>query len=437
MKLNLLRPLWILTLLLFALPAAAHAQDFTYTNNNVTITITGYTGPAGAVTIPSMIDGFPVTVVGYKAFYGKGGLTDVTIPDSIVSIEEQAFRSCGLTSITIGIGVTNVGHEAFVKCSSLTNFAVDSRNPSFTSRDGILFNKGETTLVFYPGARTGDYSIPDGVTGIGHQAFRACDWLTSIIIPDSVTNMQGTAFYDCPRLTNVVIGNGVTWISGETFSRCSSLTSLTLSSNLSHIGETAFSDCTSLTSLALPDSLGTIAPNAFFGCTSLTNVAIPSSVIWIGSGAFSGCISLTSLTLPDSLNTISDRTFYGCTNLTSVYFEGDAPSLGVSVFTGTTNATLYYLPGTTSWSPIFADLPTALWRPQVMTSDAAFGVRTNQFAFNIAWSSGMTVIVDTTTNLSNPTWLPVATNTLAADTWYFADPDWANHPRRFYRLRMP
>ena len=44
----------------------------------------------------------------------------------------------------------------------------------------------------------------------------------------------------------------------------------------------------------------------------------------------------------------------------------------------------------------------------MQTSDASFGVRTNQFGFNINWASGMAVIVEATTNLANPTWIPLA-----------------------------
>ena len=59
-------------LLLLALPAAVQAQ-FTYTTNNGAITITGYTGPGGAVTIPSTINGLPVTSIGDQAFvFGIG-----------------------------------------------------------------------------------------------------------------------------------------------------------------------------------------------------------------------------------------------------------------------------------------------------------------------------------------------------------------------------
>jgi hypothetical protein len=64
-------------------------------------------------------------------------------------------------------------------------------------------------------------------------------------------------------------------------------------------------------------------------------------------------------------------------------------------------------------------------------------VRTNQLGFNINWASGMTVVVKACTNLASPSWLPLQTNTLSADSLYFSDPDWTNYPTRLYRIRSP
>src|SRR5688572_11703748 len=85
-----LRPL--LLLLLLTLPTVAQAQ-FDYTIDG-TITITGYTGPGGAVAIPDTINGTPVTAIGNSAFYGETGVTSVTIPNSVTSIREWAFAFC-------------------------------------------------------------------------------------------------------------------------------------------------------------------------------------------------------------------------------------------------------------------------------------------------------------------------------------------------------
>jgi hypothetical protein len=76
--------------LLLTLPAVVQAQ-FTYTINNGTITITGYTGPGGAVTIPDTINGSPVTSIGYEAFLDCHSLTSVTLGTNVTSIGYAAF----------------------------------------------------------------------------------------------------------------------------------------------------------------------------------------------------------------------------------------------------------------------------------------------------------------------------------------------------------
>jgi hypothetical protein len=85
----------------------------------------------------------------------------------------------------------------------------------------------------------------------------------------------------------------------------------------------------------------------------------------------------------------------------------------------------------------FAGLPAVLWNPQVQTSGASFGVRTNQFGFNITGTSNLVIVVEACTNLANPNWAPVGTNTLTGGWSYFSDPQWTNHTHRFYRLRSP
>jgi hypothetical protein len=100
-------------------------------------------------------------------------------------------------------------------------------------------------------------------------------------------------------------------------------------------------------------------------------------------------------------------------------------------------ATVYYLPGTAGWGPSFALRPTVMWNPQMQTHDGHFGIRTNQFGFNITGNNGLVVKVEACTNLAGATWSPVSTNTLTGGSAYFGDAAWVNHPRRFYRLNLP
>ena len=108
---------------LFAMSATAQTQ-FSYTNENGQITITGYTGAGGAVIIPDMIDGLPVTRIGDSAF-SETSLTAVVIPNSVTSIGGSAFASCGqLTHVTIGNNVTIIEDRAFMGCGLLAGITV-------------------------------------------------------------------------------------------------------------------------------------------------------------------------------------------------------------------------------------------------------------------------------------------------------------------------
>ena len=79
------------------------------------------------------------------------------------------------------------------------------------------------------------------VTEIGSEAFRECEYLTSIVIPYGVTKIGWSAFCDCTSLTSIMIPNSVTTIERGAFAYCGSLTSLTIPASVTRIGEDAFS----------------------------------------------------------------------------------------------------------------------------------------------------------------------------------------------------
>ena len=125
---NTLVPL--LGFILLSTPLATTAQqsyygDFAYTSDGSAITITWYIGRGGAVTIPSTINGLPVTALGWGVFNGDTGLTNVTIPSSVTCIGDAAFQGCtNLTSVTIPEKVTRIGSVAFLSCTKLTKATI-------------------------------------------------------------------------------------------------------------------------------------------------------------------------------------------------------------------------------------------------------------------------------------------------------------------------
>jgi hypothetical protein len=203
---------------------------------------------------------------------------------------------------------------------------------------------------------------------------------------------------------------------------------------VTEIGSAAFEGSETLTRVAIGTNVTSIDEAAFNGCQNLANISIPSSVVNLGSGAFDDCESLNSIIIPGGVTNISDFAFADCYDLSAIYFEGNAPNLNDIVF-ALDPVTIYYLSNASGWID-FSDnssIPTALWLPQIETA-SGLGFQTNQFGFNLSWAAGQTAIVKACTNLLNPMWLPIQTNSLSSNSVYFSDPQSKNYSRRFYQV---
>ena len=184
-------------------------------------------------------------------------LTDVIIPEGVISIGESAFSGCvHLSSVIFSNSITEIGSYAFSGCSSLS------------------------ALV-----------IPDRVTNIGCSVFRACTSLESITIPKTMNKIDDFTFFGCI-----------------------SLKSISISAKIIEIGCGAFYNCINLQNIKIPASVKRIKPWAFNGCTSLETVKLPEEVPEIGSWAFQNCVSLKTclMTIP---RYIGDFAFDNCPSL--------------------------------------------------------------------------------------------------------------------------
>lgn len=164
-----------------AVQDAANAPlfDFKFTPDNTAVIVTNYKykGTAADVTIPSRYKGKPVTTIGHAAFFNSA-VTSVTIPDSVTSIDDNAFGFCSqLTNISIPNSVTYIGFSAFNSCTSLKSI-----------------------------------TLPSSLSTIQSYAFCNCGNLETIRIPVSVTSIGNNAFADCPSLMTVTYpGSKTQW----------------------------------------------------------------------------------------------------------------------------------------------------------------------------------------------------------------------------------
>ncbi len=265
-----------------------------------------------------------VISIGNNAFNGCTSLKSVTIPDSVIEIGDRAFSGANVDVLTLGKGIRSIGDAALSNSckklvltgdittnsydgyytdstkalkiekdvtkidsrfffASLENITVAEENESYSSIDGVLFNKDKTELVKYPSSREIEtYAVPDGVKTIGYSAFGGYnfsqgnnDYIKTVTLPDSLVDIKESAFLNCTSLKKIVIPQNVT-----------------------SIGCGAFRNCTSLTSLMIADSVTTIGNEAFDGCENLKEVNLGKNVVFVDYSAFKGCIYMSSITIP-------------------------------------------------------------------------------------------------------------------------------------------
>ncbi|MBQ6678135.1 MAG: leucine-rich repeat protein [Clostridia bacterium] len=346
---------------------AGTSGSYTYSVSGGEATIIGFSG-SGDVTIPSEIDGYPVTAIGERAFFHKLSLTSVVIPDSVRAIADYSFMSNpSLVSVTIGNGVTDVGLEAFMSCTKLETLKFGNSLRRIGSAAFCACDLLEEVI------------IPDSVEIIGSGSFTNCTVLKTVKLGKSVYEIEKNAFYGCGILNEIsvdeengsfvsidtvlytkdmteiiwcpmskttidlpesvtIIGDGafagcghikdfsipenVTIIGADAFMTCDSLTDLVISDSVVEAGEHAFAHISTLKSVNIGMGLEKISEGLFEGCKSLTDLTVPEGVTEIGQEAFKDCSSLKTITIPASVTSIGNEAFGKCYSLTDVYFGG-------------------------------------------------------------------------------------------------------------------
>ena len=291
--------------------------------------------------IPRRMGKYPVTSIGAGAFFeapfteiiipdcvtsiGSGAfahshLKRISLPNSVTRIGDDAFHFCyQLTSVRLSDNLNSVGEGLFTNCWDLKELTFSSAHPLLKIKDGVLSNKIEKKLLWYPRyLDESGYAIPEGTAIIGKSAMSGNPHLISITIPPSVVSIEKGAFASCMSLSSVIIPDGITMIESDTFRYCGALSDVSIPESVTCIGKRAFDCCRALEEVCIPDHVETIDEYAFSNCRALIDINIPGSVVSIGEAAFSYCKALNQISFPESVIYIGKDAFLKCDSLSPI-----------------------------------------------------------------------------------------------------------------------
>ena len=286
--------------------------------------------------------------------------TSVTMPNTIVLIEANAFKGKNLRSIMIPSSVTTVEGGAFSQMAALTTINVAPGNTHFYSNDGVLIEKigPNDWVASYPVAKTGtEYAVPEGIYGVRTGAFQCVANLIKLTLPaslkESPSSAEFTGYSSAAKLANIEVATGNTAfksIDGVLVSldgkkliaypnakpgAASSLPAYQgvigqpsasvykIPDGVEIVGQAAFAQVNGLTAIEL-NEVKILEKGAFDKQTKLRNVRLGSSVDTIEEGAFGGNQNLTAFDV-DPLNpnyTSDDGVIYNADKTELVLFPG-------------------------------------------------------------------------------------------------------------------
>lgn len=206
-------------------------DDYIYTVcGNNTVYIDMYIGDDTQVIIPDEIEGYPVTGIGDRAFFG-----------------------CTVERVVVGSNVESLGAEVFYNCQRLEEVTVP-KNVKIIS-----------TGTFRYCTRLSRVNLAEGLPYLGQYMFYGCTKLQSIRIPESIKDIPYGAFAYCQNLGQVYGGNSVEVIGTKAFMYCS-LSDFEYSERMQRIGSMAFAYNSNLNAEDAPIYCANIASDAYLGC---------------------------------------------------------------------------------------------------------------------------------------------------------------------------
>ena len=389
----------------------------TYSNYTYPVTSIGTSAFEGCSNLQSVVLPSSIKTINTDAFYGCVKLGSVNLPEGLTTIGLRAFYNCNLTEVTIPSTVTSIGNNAFksnptktivwkpATCSigsddSAPFYSTDSKVTSFTFAEGVEtvpayicknMNLLDTIVLpssvkslgqcaFMNCSNLKSINLPVTQKTLPVSFFEGCTSLESIELPATLTTISNDAFYGCTKLANVNLHEGITTIGLRAFYNCK-LTEVTIPSTVTSIGSGAFKgnptttivwkpatcsigsddsapfysttsqvisftfaegvetvpsyickNMSLLDTIVLPSSVRSLGECAFMNCSKLKSINLPVTQKTLPASFFEGCTSLESIELPATLTTISTDAFYGCTKLANVNLHEGITTIGLRAF---------------------------------------------------------------------------------------------------------
>lgn len=305
----------------------ATEDGWVYYTTGTQVTITAYTGTQLAVTVPSTMDGKPVTEIGEWAFR-YASAESVVVPEGVTALGTGAFFGCSLETITLPSTLTEIGDRCFEGCTSLSAITI----PGGVTRLGWncfrLCTEMKTAV------------LPNTLTAIGEECFAYCFNLESVNLPDGLTEIGVSAFEECSLLPSPVFPAGLTSIGDRAYAYCTAISEVTIPAGVTHIGDKCFLLCDGITAFTVAEDNAnycsvkgllyskdqTVLIQIPFQDYYLTGVKIPEGVTTIASSAFYGCQITKGITIPATVTNIEPGAVAYCRNLVQIKVDEDNPA---------------------------------------------------------------------------------------------------------------
>ncbi len=299
-------------------------------------------------------------------FVDPNDITEVYLPESIKTIEANAFQNCkNFRTLYISENVKRIGENAFLNCPNLTityngtkrqwkklyaseiksqdTYEDEERSTGLVGhyrkinclkKDGwLIFDNGTQAVIPHEATIIKDRAycekkdtkiflvkavLHTNLTVISEHLFENCTHLREVVIPESITVIGQSAFQNCKTLNKIFLPDRITYIGTRAFANCENLQEIKIPNSVTEIGTMAFANCVNMETAVLSECIKNIASKLFYNCEQLQEIKIPQSVTAIGADAFHYCKNLKTIRLPSKLTRIEYGTFGSCTNLEKV-----------------------------------------------------------------------------------------------------------------------